>query len=150
MKKPNPELLKEYQDAAEGDIRYITVSPEIEGIPDMIPYIKSLGIQVAIGHSGADYDTAMKAIRNGAMGATHTGNAMKLLHQHFPAIWGAVLEDDEVYCEMIVASATPATLILNPMTNTRFSPALITPAMVRKYSGRLVSPTARSTAAQKL
>ena len=26
---------------------------------------------------------------------------MKLLHQHFPAIWGAVLEDDEVYCEMI-------------------------------------------------
>lgn len=40
MKKPNPELLKEYQDAAEGDIRYITVSPEIEGIPDMIPYIK--------------------------------------------------------------------------------------------------------------
>ena len=101
MKKPNPELLKEYQDAAEGDIRYITVSPEIEGIPDMIPYIKSLGIQVAIGHSGADYDTAMKAIRNGAMGATHTGNAMKLLHQHFPAIWGAVLEDDEVYCEMI-------------------------------------------------
>ena len=25
MKKPNPELLKEYQDAAEGDIRYITV-----------------------------------------------------------------------------------------------------------------------------
>ena len=26
---------------------------------------------------------------------------MKLLHQHFPAIWGAVLEDDNVYCEVI-------------------------------------------------
>lgn len=26
---------------------------------------------------------------------------MKLLHQHFPAIWGAVLEDDRVYCEVI-------------------------------------------------
>lgn len=26
---------------------------------------------------------------------------MKLLHQHFPAIWGAVLEDDDVYCEVI-------------------------------------------------
>ena len=35
------------------------------------------------------------------MVSTHTGNAMKLLHQHFPAIWGAVLEDDDVYCEMI-------------------------------------------------
>lgn len=101
LKKPDMELLKAYQEEAEGEVRYITVSPEVEGIVDFIPYIKSLGIQVAIGHSGADYDTARKAIQNGALGATHTGNAMKLLHQHFPAIWGAVLEDDDVYCEMI-------------------------------------------------
>lgn len=101
LMKPDMELLKEYQDAAEGAIRYITVSPEVEGIPEFVPYMKSLGMQVAIGHSGADYETARKAIANGAMAATHTGNAMKLLHQHFPAIWGAVLEDDEVYCEMI-------------------------------------------------
>ena len=101
LKKPDMELLKAYQEEAEGEVRYITVSPEVEGIVDFIPDIKSLGIQVAIGHSGADYDTARKAIQNGALGATHTGNAMKLLHQHFPAIWGAVLEDDDVYCEMI-------------------------------------------------
>lgn len=101
LKKPDMELLKAYQEAAEGDVRYITVSPEVEGVVDFIPCIKSLGIQVAIGHSGADYETARSAIRNGALGATHTGNAMKLLHQHFPAIWGAVLEDDDVYCEMI-------------------------------------------------
>lgn len=101
LQAANLELLKEYQKAAEGDIRYITVSPEVDGIVDMIPEIKKLGIQVAIGHSGADYDTARAAIANGAMAATHTGNAMKLLHQHFPAIWGAVLEDDDLYCEMI-------------------------------------------------
>lgn len=95
------ELLKEYQEAAEGEIRYITVSPEVDGIVEMIPEIRKLGIQAAIGHSGADYDTARKAIANGACASTHTGNAMKLLHQHFPAIWGAVLEDDELYCEMI-------------------------------------------------
>lgn len=101
LRLPDMELLREYQRAAEGDIRYITVSPEVEGINDCIPAIKDMGIQVAIGHSGADYDTARRAIRNGAMASTHTGNAMKLLHQHFPAIWGAVLEDDEVYCEVI-------------------------------------------------
>ena len=101
LRLPDMELLREYQRAAGGDIRYITVSPEVEGIPGCIPAIKELGIQVAIGHSGADYETARRAIRNGAMASTHTGNAMKLLHQHFPAIWGAVLEDDEVYCEMI-------------------------------------------------
>lgn len=101
LKTPDMELLREYQERAEGDIRYITVSPEVEGIPEFIPYMKSMGMQVAIGHSGADYDTARRAIMNGALGATHTGNVMKLLHQHHPAIWGAVLEDDEVYCEII-------------------------------------------------
>ena len=97
----NIPLIEEYQRAAEGDIRYITVSPEIEGMTEDIPKLKALGIQVAIGHSGADYDTARAAIANGAMAAILHGNAMKLLHQHFPAIWGAVLEDDEVYCEII-------------------------------------------------
>lgn len=99
--KADLSLLQEYQKAAEGGIRYITVSPEVEGIPEMIPEIRKLGIQVAIGHSGADYETALQAIENGAMGATHVGNAMKLLHQHFPAIFGAVLEKDSVYAEMI-------------------------------------------------
>lgn len=101
LRKPDLELLMEYQTAADGDIRYITVSPEVEGVVEMITAIKELGMQVAIGHSGADYETSMAAIAAGAMASTHTGNAMKLLHQHFPAIWGAVLEDDEVYCEVI-------------------------------------------------
>lgn len=101
LQKNNIPLVEEYQQAAQGDIRYITVSPEVEGMVEAIPKLKALGIQVAIGHSGADYETAMAAIKQGAMASTHTGNAMKLLHQHFPAIWGAVLEDNQVYCEVI-------------------------------------------------
>ncbi len=101
LQTKNIPLIEEYQKAAEGEIRYITVSPEIDGMVEDLPKLKELGIQVAIGHSGADYDTARAAIESGAMAATHTGNAMKLLHQHFPAIWGAVLEDDNVYCEII-------------------------------------------------
>ena len=93
-------LLKEYQERAKGNIRYITVSPEVEGIVDDIPAMKALGITVAIGHSGADYDTSWAAIRKGAECCTHTFNAMKLLHQHFPAIMGAALESD-IYCEAI-------------------------------------------------
>ena len=98
--KANMPLLKEYQDRAKGNIRYITVSPEVEGIVDDIPAMKELGITVAIGHSGADYDTSWRAINNGAECCTHTFNAMKLLHQHFPAIMGAALESD-IYCEAI-------------------------------------------------
>lgn len=101
LQSKNIPLIEEYQKAAQGEIRYITVSPEVDGMVEDIPKLKALGIQVAIGHSGADYDTARAAVANGAMASTHTGNAMKLLHQHFPAIWGAVLEDDRVYCEVI-------------------------------------------------
>ena len=91
-------LVEHYQAMAEGAIRYITVSPEVEGVMDMIPALAKSGITVAIGHSGADYATAMDAIRRGARAIT--GNVMRLLHQHEPAIWGAALESD-AYCEII-------------------------------------------------
>lgn len=100
LRKGDAALLRSYQQQAEGGIRYLTVSPEVEGTVEMIPAAGELGIIAAIGHSGADYDTAMAAIASGAKAATHTFNAMQLLHQHRPAILGAVLESD-VYCEAI-------------------------------------------------
>lgn len=100
LRTGDAELLRSYQDRAEGGVRYLTVSPEVEGVQDLIPAAAALGIVTAIGHSGADYDTAMTAISAGAAAATHTGNAMRRLHQHEPAILGAVLEGD-VYCEAI-------------------------------------------------
>ncbi len=56
LKKGSLDLLTSYQEKAEGNIRYITVSPEVEGVLEMIPALKELGITVAIGHSGADYE----------------------------------------------------------------------------------------------
>ena len=100
LRKGEAELLRSYQERAEGGIRYLTVSPEVEGVLDLIPAAGELGITAAIGHSGADYETSMEAIAKGAAAATHTFNAMGLFHQHRPAIMGAALESD-VYCEMI-------------------------------------------------
>lgn len=100
LKTGSAALAAHYQELAEGNIRYMTVSPEVEGVLDMIPALKKLGIVTAIGHSGATYAQAMAAIAAGAAAGTHVGNAMRLLHQHEPAIFGAVLESD-VYCEII-------------------------------------------------
>ncbi len=99
LRRGGAELFRRYQHAAEGAVRYITVSPEVEGVPEMIREI-SKDVAVAIGHSGADYETSMQAIENGAAACTHTFNAMGLFHQHRPGIMGAVLETD-VYCEAI-------------------------------------------------
>jgi N-acetylglucosamine-6-phosphate deacetylase len=100
LKKADPSLFANYQRAAAGLIKYITISPEVDGAPALIKKLAESGVIVSIGHSGADYDTALNCIHNGAMGATHTFNAMKLLHQHSPGICGAVLETD-VFCEAI-------------------------------------------------
>lgn len=99
LQKGSAALLRRYQSAFEGVVRYLTVSPEVEGVPEMIAQVKD-EVPVAIGHSGADYATAMEAIRMGARCATHTFNAMRLFHQHEPAIMGAVMESD-VWCEAI-------------------------------------------------
>ena len=100
LKEADLDLLGRYQEEAEGAIRYITVSPEVKGIPEAIPQIREMGITVAIGHSGADYETAWSCIRQGAKACTHTFNAMGLFHQHRPGMMGAVLESD-LYCEAI-------------------------------------------------
>lgn len=99
LQKGSAALLRRYQSAFEGVVRYLTVSPEVEGVPEMIAQVKD-EVPVAIGHSGADYAMAMEAIRMGARCATHTFNAMRLFHQHEPAIMGAVMESD-VWCEAI-------------------------------------------------
>ena len=92
-------LFRRYQDAAGGAVRYLTVAPEVPGVVDMIGEL-GRQVTVAIGHSGADYETAIRAIDAGAKACTHTFNAMALFHQHRPAIMGAVLERP-VFCEAI-------------------------------------------------
>ncbi len=100
LQTSNIDLVRRYQELAKGKINYITISPELPGVQDMIPQLRELGIVVGIGHSGATYDEAMSAIQLGATVGTHVGNAMRLFHQHEPAIFGAVMESD-VYCETI-------------------------------------------------
>ena len=99
LREGDENLLRAYQNKYPGVIRYITVSPEVPDVVEMIGKI-SHDVVVAIGHSGADYDTSMEAIRRGARCVTHTFNAMRLLHQHQPAIMGAALESD-CWCEAI-------------------------------------------------
>jgi len=99
LRKGDAKLLRQWQQEYPGVVRYLTVSPEVEGVNEMIREVAD-DVVVAIGHSGADYHTAMGAIDAGARCITHTFNAMRLFHQHEPAIMGAALESD-CFCEAI-------------------------------------------------
>lgn len=99
LKDPDIALIRSYQEAAKGCVKYLTLAPELPGSVELIKTFKD-EFAIAIGHSAAEYDTAMESIEAGAEACTHTHNAMKLFHMHRPAITGAVLESD-VYCEAI-------------------------------------------------
>ena len=93
-------LFERYQKASGGHIRYVTLSPEIPGVAELVPQLTAMGIVCAMGHSGAGYDQAMACVKAGVRSCTHLGNAMRLFHQHDPAIFGVALESD-VYVEAI-------------------------------------------------
>lgn len=100
MHQATSELFQRYQDASGGHVLYTTLAPEVPGVPALIPQLNAMGITCAIGHSGAGYDLSWDCVRAGATSVTHLGNAMRLFHQHDPAIFGVALESD-AYVEAI-------------------------------------------------
>ncbi|MCD7822646.1 MAG: N-acetylglucosamine-6-phosphate deacetylase [Oscillospiraceae bacterium] len=100
MKKADIRLFERYIEVACGHITYVTLSPEIPGAEELTSWLTSQGVRVALGHSGATYEETIRCIEAGAVSGTHVGNAMRLFHQHEPAIFGAILESD-CYCEAI-------------------------------------------------
>lgn len=93
---PSLELLKDYEDV----IKVITMAPEMKGAMSFIETISDKGITVSIGHTGADYETVVKAYEHGAKGITHLFNAMTGLNHRKPGCVGAALLKD-LYCEVI-------------------------------------------------
>ena len=102
IRNGDPQLFDHYQEVSGGHVIYITVAPEIEGGMELIRHIrKKGGVTIAMGHSAAEYETAVEAVKCGVTASTHLFNAMKLFHMHRPAISGASLTEDEVYTEII-------------------------------------------------
>jgi N-acetylglucosamine-6-phosphate deacetylase len=82
----------------------VTLAPE-QNDPAAIGALTDAGVIVSIGHSNATYDQARAAIAAGATGVTHLFNAMSPLHHREPGVVGAALEDQTVYCGLIVDGA---------------------------------------------
>jgi len=88
-------------EASRPDVGIVTMAPEL---PDGIALVHSLaaaGHRVALGHSGADYETAIAAIDAGARHATHLFNRMSPMTHRAPGLPGAVLSREEVAVELI-------------------------------------------------
>jgi N-acetylglucosamine-6-phosphate deacetylase len=98
---PSPQALERFWQASAGNIRMMTIAPELPGALETIRYARSLGVHSSLGHSNATYKEAQSGISAGADHATHTFNAMRALDHRDPGILGAVLENDELTADII-------------------------------------------------
>lgn len=90
-----------FQQTARNTIRMITFAPELGDAINVIPYLKELNIIPSVGHSNADYEFALKAIKMGINHSTHTLNGMVPMHQRKPGLVAALLNSPSVICELI-------------------------------------------------
>lgn len=82
-------------------VKVITLAPELDTTGEAIPYLKSLGITVSLGHSQATAQQAEQAFALGATMVTHAFNAMPGLHHREPGLLGAALIHPDVQCGVI-------------------------------------------------
>lgn len=98
---PTTQLIDAFLAASKGLLKYVMIAPEMLENMDVIQYCVDQGLKVAIGHSGADFDTCTKARAAGASSFTHTYNGMKGLHHREPGTLGAAMYYTDMYAEMI-------------------------------------------------
>ena len=96
---PDVGMFRRLNEACGGMVRLVTVAPEQPGAMEFIREVSKI-CTVSLGHSTADYDTAMAAYAAGASHATHLFNAMPQLMHREPGIVGAA-RDSGASAELI-------------------------------------------------
>jgi N-acetylglucosamine-6-phosphate deacetylase len=94
IRKPSWDEFMQYQDAAAGNIRLVTVSPEVDGAMDFIGRCVRQNILVSVGHTNASARQIMEAVDRGARLSTHLGNGCaNLIDRHRNPIWPQLAND---------------------------------------------------------
>ncbi len=90
--KPDAKFVKEYADV----IKTITLAPEedTEDFAAIREIVRDTDVVISMGHTSADYDTAMKATEAGVKHLTHFFNAMTPMAHRAPGVVTAGLNSD--------------------------------------------------------
>lgn len=101
MVPPSIDQLLRYWEASEGNIKVITIAPELPNALAVIEKATDMGITVSIGHTCANFEQTVDGIKAGAKCITHFYNAMPKFHHREPGPIGAALLSDGVMLELI-------------------------------------------------
>jgi N-acetylglucosamine-6-phosphate deacetylase len=98
---PDLESVRKLLEAGAGQIRMVTLAPELDGAVDAVREFTEAGVIVALGHTDATEAQVRPAVDAGATVATHLFNGMRPLHHREPGPIGALLDDERVTVELI-------------------------------------------------
>ncbi len=99
VQAPDWDAFCRWQEAAEGRIKIITLSPEWPGSTEFIRKCSESGVTVSIGHSSATPEQIREAVAAGARMSTHFGNGAHLmLPRHPNYLWEQLAQDDLWTC----------------------------------------------------
>lgn len=99
VREPDWDLFRRWQEAADGRIKIVTLSPEWPGAPEFIRRCSEEGVIVSIGHTAATCERIREAVRAGARMSTHLGNGAHLmLPRHPNYLWEQLAQDDLWSC----------------------------------------------------
>ena len=94
VRPPDFDEYRRWQEASDGGVKLITVSPEWPEAPSYIEQVVREGVVVAIGHTKASADQIEAAVSAGATLSTHLGNgAHSTMARHPNYIWDQLAED---------------------------------------------------------
>lgn len=134
IKKPLVEQFKQYQEAADGLIKIITMAPEQDEDFALTRYCSEHGVVVSIGHSAATYEEAAMAVANGARSMTHVYNGMTPFNHRNNGLVGSAFRFRDVFGEIICDGnhSTPAALNIYFETKGRDYAIMITDSLMAK------------------
>jgi N-acetylglucosamine-6-phosphate deacetylase len=97
VRKPDLEMLDKLNTWADGNIKMLTISAELEGADELCKHAVNLGITISLGHQLATEEDLERLAKSGARSLTHLGNGIpNLLHRHKNPLWAGLANDDLV------------------------------------------------------
>jgi N-acetylglucosamine-6-phosphate deacetylase len=92
IKKAALQEVKSWIDLADGEIKMITLAPELQD-DDVMNYLCSQNIILSSGHSNATYEQGKQFLNRTIPAVTHLYNAMPPIHHREPGIIPAIFEE---------------------------------------------------------
>jgi N-acetylglucosamine-6-phosphate deacetylase len=92
IKKAALQEVKSWIDLADGEIKMITLAPELQD-DDVMDYLCSQNIILSSGHSNATYEQGKQFLNQTIPAVTHLYNAMPPIHHREPGIIPAIFEE---------------------------------------------------------